>query len=354
MLRRFEGGSIMRAIRGWLLSAAVMMGVVSVEARARELPVPVGKGWQHAQTGIILMPMLAGLTRTELSDATTGEFDVTARYEAADKSVITTLFLFHPAAGNAALWFDRARTALETSSALPGMSPASAVPMVFAAPGASVASSLRQAYASPGGSFRSTALAVVPVGGWLVVLRMTAPTLTATQLGERMDQVIAGVRWPAEGMTAGPAAVPIAACATPLRFSKAKVVKPDLADMMIAGVVHVGRMKRRDATSAVVTWCRDSAGERNYGVYRSSNEEAGFAMALGDAGRVISVAPSFMGLLNKTGTYSVTMSDVDGSVETFASFNKLPSPTQVWSAVAGGKPISRTKDNTTTVDGKAL
>ncbi|WP_238560177.1 hypothetical protein [Sphingomonas sp. Mn802worker] len=332
------------------------MSVATMQARARDLPVPASKGWQHAQSGIILMPVLAGLTRTELSDATAGEFDVTARYEAADKSVITTLFLFHPAAGDAALWFDRARTALETSDALPGMSPASATPVAFAAPGATAASSLRQVYASPGGQFRSTALAVVPVGGWLVVLRMTAPVMTAAQLSERMDQVIAGVRWPAGSMTAARAAVPVAACPQPLRYAKARVVKPDLADMMIAGLVHSGRVAKQDKTTvpAQVTWCRDGVGERNYGVYRSGDASGGYAMALGDAGRVISVEPSLMAQINKTGVYSVTLSDVDGSVSTFPSFDRMPSPTQVWSAIAGGKPTSRTQGNTTTVHSGAL
>ncbi|WP_375270978.1 hypothetical protein [Sphingomonas sp.] len=348
---------------GWLLVAAAMMAATTGVAAARELAVPAGKGWQHAETGVILMPTIAGLTRTELSDATAGEFDVTARYEAADKSVITTLFLFHPATDDVALWFDRSRAALEANDDFRGMSPASAAPVAFAAPGATAASSLRQVYASAGGRFRSTGLAVVPVGEWLVALRMTAPALNATQLGERMAQVIAGVRWPPAGMAGTAAAVPVAACAEPLRYAKAKMVKADLADVLIglslatrsAGEkAGAGANSEKSGQGAPATWCRDAEDGGKYGVYRAGGATDSYLMALGDAGRVIHVTPSLMGQVNKTGAYAVTLTDVDGSASTFPSFNKMPAPAQVWSTVAGGKPSARAQGKQVTLDAGAL
>lgn len=354
----------MRTVRTWLLAAAAA-AVTAGPAEARDLAVPADKGWRHARTGVILMPKLAGLTRAELSDATDGEFDVTARYEAADKSVITTLFLFHPATDDVALWFDRSRAALEANDDFRGMSPASAAPVAFAAPGATAPSSLRQVYASAGGQFRSTGLAVVPVGDWLVALRMTAPALTATQLDERMAQVIAGVRWPGAGMTTAPAAVPVAACAEPLRYSKAKTVKADLADVLI-GLSLATRLAGKEAGSgaasgadkaeqtAPVTWCRDAEDGRKFGVFRANGATESYLMAVGDAGRVINVTPSLMGQVNKTGTYAVVLTDVDGSASTFPSFNKMPAPAQVWSAVAGGKPSARAQGKQVTLDAGAL
>lgn len=350
----------MRAIGTWLLAAAALGAVAAAgPAEARNLAVPADKGWQHAQTGVILMPRLAGLTRTELSDATDGEFDVTARYEAADKSVITTLFLFHPATDDVALWFDRSRAALEANDTFRGMSPASAAPVAFAAPGATASSSLRQVYASAGGQFRSTGLAVVPVGEWLVALRMTAPALTATQLGERMAQVIAGVRWPRAGMTTAPAAVPIAACAAPLRYAKVKVVKADLGDVLLG----LSMVSEADAgadgaehaqPAAPVSWCREAEDGRNYGVYRADGAANSYLLALGDAGRVVNVTPSLMAQLNGKSTYAVTLSDVDGSASAFSSFSNMPTPAQVWSAVVGGKPSGRVEGKQVTLDSGAL
>ncbi|WP_258044268.1 hypothetical protein [Sphingomonas citricola] len=341
----------MRSMREWRLAGAVLIGTIAAaSADARDLAVPANKGWQHAQTGIILMPTLAGSSRTALSDATDGEFDVTAQYEAADKSVITTLFLFHPAAGDVALWFDRARAALEANKVIRDMAPTSATPVAFAAPGAGATSALKQVYASAGGQFRSTALAVVPVGDWLIALRMTAPALSAAQLDERMGQVIAGVRWPRAGTSAARTAVPVAACAAPLAYAKAKMVKPDLGDVLI-GLSLVSQAAAKTAKpSTPVTWCRDGGSEQGYSVYRADQGTDGYTMALGDAGRVVSVAPSLMGQVNKTGTYSVTLRDVDGSASTLPSFNKMPAPAQVWSAVSSGKVAGRVQGKEVTLD----
>ena len=146
---------------------------------------PADKGWQHQDTGLILTSRLAGLPRTALSDTTQSEHDVMARFEAPDQSVVASVFLFKPAIADVALWFDRGATTLQANEIFRG-----AAPVGLAAGGAPVASSLRQVYAGAMGPYRSTALAVMPLGEWIVAVRMSAKSLSAEQLDAGLMQLI--------------------------------------------------------------------------------------------------------------------------------------------------------------------
>ena len=202
---------------------------------ARELAVPARSGWQHRDTGLILMSRLAGLQRTGLSDTTQSEHDVAAQFTAPDESVIASVFLFKPAIADVALWFDRGATTLQANEVFRGAAPVSAAPIGFAAGGAPVASSLRQVYTKATGPYRSTALAVMPLGEWIVAVRMSAKSLSADELDAGLMQLIGAIRWPAGTPAAAAppapalAAVPVMACAAPLSFRKAKALKPRAA-----------------------------------------------------------------------------------------------------------------------------
>lgn len=341
-----------------LLSMAVALACVAhgaMPAAARDLAVPSDKGWQHAETGLILPARLAGLSRTALTDATADEHDVAAQFALPDRSLEATLYLFHPAVRDVPLWFDRSRTAIETRDLFRDAAPASADPVAFAPPGGTTASGLRQVYASAGGAYRSTALAVIPVGGWIVAIRMSGRTLSADELDQRLQQVVAAIRWPMT-TAAAPAAVPVEACASPLAFGKAKVMKADGADLLInlalAGTVSQ-KAKAEPAAGPPPVWCREGKGLTEYGIYRADGV-AGYTMALYDAGRVISVFPSIMGQVDKTGTYSVTLKDVDDSASAFPSFSAMPSPRQVWELVKAGRTSGRVAGRTVTINAGAL
>lgn len=348
----------------------VLMMVLALAAAAplaaRDLAVPAKSGWQHRDTGLILMARLAGLQRTGLSDTTQSEHDVAAQFEAPDQSVIATVFLFKPAIADVALWFDRGSTTLQARDIFRGVTPASAAPIGFAAGGAPAASSLRQVYTKAGGGpYRSTALAVMPLGEWIVAVRMSAKSLSAPELDAGLMQLIGAIRWPSatSGSTAGatpaPAAVPVTACAAPLTFRKAKALKPEGGDMLMQ---MIGALAAQEApTSKTATppapsrWCREGEATVGYGVYRSDRADAeGYALALGDAGRIVWVQPSLMGQIEKDGRYSVSLADVDGRVLAFPSFNAMPAPGQVWDLVRKGQPGASVKGNVMTVDPRSL
>ncbi|WP_235512826.1 hypothetical protein [Sphingomonas sp. Leaf17] len=324
-------------------------------AAARDLPVPADKGWKHAPTGLILTRDIAGMPRTTLTDATETEHDVAAQFELPDKSVFVTIYIFRSPVADPSLWFDRSRTALEGRDIYRHAAPATIEPVAFAAGTARSASSLRQVYAVPDGPYRSTALAVVPVGGWIVAIRMSATTLKAAQLDARLTDVIAAIRWPTTGGDPAPAAVPIKACPAPLAFVKAKVAKANGADMLMSLLGASVAARTEAATAArAATWCREGSAHPEYGVYRADGEASGYIMALSDAGRVVSVTPSLMGQVDKTGTYTVSLQDVDGTTFAYPSFTAMPRPEQVRDLVLRGQPTGSGKDGSMKIDPKAI
>jgi hypothetical protein len=340
----------------WLMTA-VALGL-AIPAAARDLAVPTDKGWKHAETGLILMPQLAGMSRSALTDATQTEHDVAAQYDTPDKSTFATIYLFHPAIADVSLWFDRSQTALETRDLFKNASPATADPITFAVGSAKTASSMRQVYATPAGHYRSTALLVVPVGEWIVSVRMSAKALTAVQLDARLQQMIAAIRWPTAVETEAPAAAPVKVCMAPLTFGKAKLAKPDGADLLMSlmGSSLAAKKKAEAKSEPAVrtTWCRDGDTRTEYGMYRLDGASSSYVLALYDAGRVVSVYPSIMGQINKTGVYSVSLEDVEGTVSAFQSFTALPSPKQVWSLIQSGQRTGTKTGNQMTVSPKAF
>lgn len=329
---------------GAVLLAAAPVG-------ARDLPVPADKGWQHAQTGMVVMPEIAGFRRTALTDATATEHDVAAQFGEDADGTFATVYLFKPAGGDAAVWFDRAQATLDAGKSGKGAAPATIDPVVFALPGGSAATAVRQVYAIPGGQFRSTAVALIPIGEWLVKVRMTSRTLTADRLDAKLTALIAGLRWPAAAK-AGVAFAPVRPCAAPLDYGKAKVVKGDGAGMFLSlllpGIVAKQTAAERGPPPV---WCRERERTTDYGVYRANASTTGYTLALRDAGRVAQVAPP---ILSDAKSVNVTLQDVDGTVDAYPSFSALPRPAQVWKLLESSQPTSRAKGDQVTVDPGAL
>lgn len=323
---------------------------LATPAIARDLAVPANKGWQHAGSRVILRSTLVGLPRTSLADAGNAEWDVSAQFEDTGAANSATVYVFHPAAMNVALWFDRARTAIEQRDTFGGITPLS-TPVAFTAPRASTASALRQVFATGKGPYRSTGLAVVPVGEWLVVVRLSSKTLDPAALDTRLTDAVAAVGWPVEEKAA-PVAVPIAACPTQLTFAKAKQRKPDMEQMVLGSFLSVLAAKKTPTAPAPQeTLCRDGKATMMWGMYRAPDATDNYLVALGDSGRTVSVYKSFVSADLPSG-YPVALHDLDGSTASYPWFDKLPAPQQVVDAVLKGRPTSRTQvgGNTVTIN----
>lgn len=356
-------------MRYWGMAATVAL-LATTGVSARDLEVPANKGWMHAQTKLIVRPSVAGLNRTAITDATTSEHDIAVKLESPDKAVFATLFLFRPAVPSVPLWFDRSRTAIEERKNFDKGAPASADPVAFAPIGTDPAVGLRQSWSLLSSPYRSTSLAVMPMGEWMLVVRLTAEKLTATTLDGKMDEIIAALKPAIATPPAYPGpAVPIRPCATQTDFAhlpKAKVEKPGGANMlanllMSAAMASVVAKNKTDPKAEpekpAAPLCRDGEGHTPFGVYRwEAADSEGYMIALYDAGRTIDVFPDLISQAknDKAKSYAVRLNDVDESASSYPSFSHLPRPEQAWDLVSKGAPTGKSRGGDITINSKAL
>ena len=356
----------MRFWYGAALAAAMVAGTAS----ARDLVVPADKGWMHAQTRLIVRSSVAGLNRVAITDATTTEHDIAVKLESPDKSVFATLFLFHPAVPSVPLWFDRSRIAIEERRNFDKGAPASADPIAFAPSGSGPAVALRQSWSLLSSPYRSTSLAVLPIGEWLLVVRLTAEKLTANALDARMDEMIAALK-PAIATTPaypGPAA-PVAACATQTDFAhlpKAKLEKSSSSNPLFTLLMNAAVMDQAEKDKAnpkakpvapAAPLCRDGIATTMFGVYRREGDDSdGYMIALADAGRTVDVFPDLMSQIEKrkTRSYTVRLNDVDASASSYPSFNALPRPDQVVDLISKGTPTAKSQGKNIIINSSTL
>lgn len=323
----------------YLLALLAMNGPAFAEqAQLRTLAVPANAAWQHAATQMILPSRSAGLTRADIRDNGNGELDVIATYENQEEGITATVYLYKTTTPDVALWFDRAATAimLRPEYGLAGAPPA---PAGFARPGAASLSGLRAALDVRASNFRSTALAIAPLGSWQVKIRISAARLDRMALDERLSRFIGGLRWPAEA-TAERVAVPIEPCPTPLRLRQARVVRDDGAQVLMN--LLAGVAVSRDGGGPPPVYCREPGATLEYGAYRANRATEAYLVALGDAGIALSVgqALSMEGLSGGGGgrRYAMLLLGRD-STSALPSFNRLPPPAQAVS-VALGRPAA--------------
>lgn len=334
-------------MRGVLLAGLVASAAVATAAPAaetRSLTVPAGKGWQHAQTGLILRYTLLDLSRSGIVDSTADEHDVMVQFQNHTLATTATIYIFHPALDDVAVWFDRADHAAQHRPDFAGAGPVAPAPIAFAPPGSTVTGALRQLYVPNQLPYRSSAMAMLPLGEWMVAIRMSSTEMDTSALDTKLSELITQIGWPASVASPRPA-LPIAACAATTQFNKAKIRKPDMAQAMLgsllAGIVAKG--KAQAVSTPTGPWCRDGQPTDSYAVYRRGKDQ-GYTLALGDAGRTADVYPGVQPgqLPGAVGGYSVSVSDVDGSIATYPSFDKLPAPAQVLDLIKQGRSIART------------
>lgn len=328
------------------VAAMALLAATPAAGQPRDLAVPPDKAWQHAATGVVLTPTLRGLPRTALRDSGDDELDVSAQFNDPALDTSLTVYVFRPALPSTAVWFDRAATQIALRDVY-GTALATTMPTPFARPGATVAAGLRQVFAPTKGHYRSTAVALAPLGAWLVAVRISSATLSPTAMAGELDATLAAIRWPAATSTPdGPAAVPIAACPTELPVSKAKLLKQSVQNGMLDGLlatVAASKATRPIEAGAGAALCRDGNPTLSYAMYRAPDAADGYTLAIGDAGQVVRVVPPpTLGPAATAPRYSVMFQDLDGRVDSYAAFDRLPLPEQVLRLVQDGTPTTRT------------
>ncbi len=318
----------------------------SVCAQKATLDVPASKKWQHAQTGLIVPQVSGGLPRTEITTLGQGELDIAVQFGDVDKTQ-ATLYLFRPALMSVPVWFDRVETQILLRGAYGTPTPAG-TPGGFTVPGGTVASALRRFYTPSKPPYAATGVAVLPLGEWLVVIRISSVEQGPAQLDATLSALIADLGWPArsESMPALPAAVPVQPCATSLSYdAKAKMLKPDMQSSLLGSLIAAAantkdKGKKAKAAEAPPLFCRDGTARQALGVYRAESLGSdSYTIAIGDAGRTVSVYREFQLDEKKTPGFAVTLNLLDRAY-VFPSFDRLPDPDKVMQAIAQTQPVS--------------
>lgn len=331
----------MRSMAAFLAFGLAAAGAPAfAQPEPRVLEAPATASWKHAATGMILPPVAAGLSRGSLVDSTEAEQDVSADY-GGEEGLRTSVYLYRTMLPDAAVWVDRALAAILLRPQF-GLDPAAMPsPVAFRRPGAAAASGLRATLPLAAGGFTSTAVALVPLDGWLLKVRMTSTRLDAAALDSRMTAFIEALGWPAETKPL-PEAAAVTPCPDSLVLKKAKTVRDEMADVLmnaISGTVEMQQVEDGKAKAAV--YCREPGPPGPWAVYRPNRSRSAYVIAIGDSGTALRLAPA-LGLDmfggGSTGKkVAMTLLEHDRT-SVLPSFNRLPPPEQAIAVAFSGQP----------------
>ena len=301
------------------------------------LKTPAGKPFLHANSGITLPAQLADLPRTGAREYEKPQLDVLFTYKDKADDEELSVYIYRVTTGAPAVWFEQAVRPISERPAFRRMTEMD-LPVSFALPGQSVASGMRAAWTVSDSSIRSTALAIVPVGDWLVKFRYSSVTREAASLVRRLDAMIAGIGWPA-AIANAPAATRVEDCATQLKLDgKSSPVQQEgasaLGDALVLSLTDKPDRKP-------VAWCRDRTVESPVPVYRPAGTTDSYLATLSDSGRAVWVRPGASGLVASDRKPSWAVSIVlAGETINYGGRDRLPPPAQL-SEILKGNATSR-------------
>lgn len=323
---------------------SLLASSAQAQSELRTIEVPSTSGWQHAESELTVPAKPLGMTRNWLRASGPTEDDVISEYKDAMTGVTATLYVYKTQLPDAAIWFDRS---LDTIRALPMWRLAEAprpTVLAFARPDASMATGLISGFDVNGGGQRGTALAIVPLNGWLVKVRMSSPRLDGAAITERLRAFVAALRWPKSSGEAQPA-VPIEACPNALKLMKAKMIKGDMSESLLGGLLAAVSTSRTPARplGGTSVYCKEAIDGMRYGMYRANASSNSYILALGDAGIALSLQPTLTmdQLARKESTKSTrwSMSLLNGrNIGVLPIFDRLPPPEQAFRVAMSDRP----------------
>lgn len=339
-------------LASWAAAAAFVIACAGGAAaqQPRAIEVKAGEAFRHAHSGLQFPARVAGLDRRRVLELEQEQLDVIADYGTIEQGEVFTFYVFRNVSGDVPVWFDRARWMIEHRDVL-GKAEASEA-AAFVPPGRREAAGLAATYTLMGKDFRSTGVAVLPLGEWYVKLRASSKTRSPADLLAAMKAALAELRWP-DQLPAAPAAVPVQACAGALATAgEAKLVAAggksgtDALMSSILGGALIATVKDKSQPQArPVLWCRDAFQTMQAGAYRADNGTDSYLLAVADAGRAISAAPDPAGVLEALADQSRAKKKPSYVVhfellsQTLMSppYDRLPPPEQAIAIIREGK-----------------
>lgn len=323
-----------------LALAFTIMAGFPVHAQ-KPITVPETASWQHARSKIILPPKLAGLKRVSISDGSNSELDVSTQYE--DGASIATVYLYRPYWNEIGVWFDRSEQGILANKKLGNAVGLKDSATMFARPGGTVQSGLYRLYAIPAGTYRTTALAILPVGNWFLKVRYSTPDTDATSVETKLMEVISKIRIPVNASEgAPPKTIPL--CAIQTKWRNAKLIAPSMMGTMLDGATFMAMMEQRKAKFFMLpNACRDGSHSELYTVYRDSSDKENFIMAAGDAGFSVQVLEAKSILSSGKQYWPIASTQAQHIL--LPAFNKIPSPSTLFAVVASGQTQAVVNDD---------
>ncbi len=340
----------MPGINGLLVVIFGATVVAAMPATAQQMEKTIirtsaNKPYRFRHSRLATPAVLDGLPRTSVEALGPDELDVYARYERGSDMI--TVYVYRQVSGAVPVWFDRARHSIETRTDLFGTVTPAMAPTAFTPPGQTTASGLIGAWNITKPPYRGTALALLPLGEWLVKIRYSSATLDGAGVAARMPAILAALDWPTKTMP-GPVAQPIADCTTPLAYpTTAQPIRDTdtLSSAAITGGLLASMLAKAtpEPDTKPVLWCRDPGASPIGGVYRADAATDSYLLAFTDSGRGASVRPDAMSALlddKAPARWSISLDDL-GATTSYPPMTALPRPDQVVAALEGPM-LSRT------------
>ena len=284
--------------------------------------------WRHAESGVSIPREFGDLRvgdEREFGDA--GRFDVIVQL-GSDREP-ATLYVYRSAYPNPALWFDRVRTAMNENVGAQGVA---AAPRAITLGGAPSPNALREEFDLPaGGQWRATSVAIIQAGEWIVKARVTSATLDRAGVAERMDRLLAALRFATPLPAPHPLRVPVPCADNPTLGGNAIRRDDGRAVASVNGVAVYAEARGHGGLAADPgAWCRARSDiPPQYGTAYRRLDGSEWIVLVSDSGRAVSarvLQPTLPGLPENSA----------------ASFASLPQSTRVVNLFDGLPDIGRT------------
>lgn len=325
-----------------LLACAVSIACAaptSAQTNPPPLEMPAGKPVLHPHSGVTLPARLSGLERTGAREYAAPQLDVLFTYKDQDGEEELSVYIYRVTTGSPSVWFEQAVRPISDRPAFRRMTDVD-LPLGFALPGQRLATGMRAAWAVSDSQVKSTVLALVPIGDWLVKFRHSSTTLDAATLTRRLDAMIARIGWPAAVVNA-PAPERIAACTTPLKLDGASKPVSQARAPAPLGELLLG--VPAEADRKIPDWCMDRTVGSPLPIYRPAGTDDRYLAGLSDSGHAAWVRPAASGSAGNDRKSRWAVSIVlAGTTINYDDRDRLPPPAEL-DAILEGRETSRIK-----------
>lgn len=354
-----------------ILSALMWANIAEAAAQPQAIRTEDGKPWTHKASGLTFPAAIGGFIRNDINDLSEGkQIDLGSAYREPASGTLATVYIYRPAMPVAPLWFDIANWYIQRNQRFaPVAAHGGAVSFTIAGQEQTV--NLRQVYAI-GAMGRSSGIAIIPLGSWMVKVRMTSQHYDPRALDAALQALVEGLGWP-KHMPAVAASTPLASCKGKLPENRAEEIRQTspiiLVGAMLGSVDEDNAGKGgKDETVGPPRLCRDDSRTDNaYPIYQLDEGSSGYVIVIGDNGTLLAVrndprSAEIARELAKDGGrdtrpfYRVTLMTPE-QWEQFPAFAQLPSAEQAFDVVRNRSPLSVTKllgDRAITIDSNSF